>query len=204
MTSPSCVTSLARSKRSREDSPKPRLIFRFDPFGFITQGDAGDLVEVGFFLHAAGVGKNQLGAHLQALHFQVRQWLKQGEAVERAAVFELGQLGFGARMQRQHHGQVLGDGAQCAKDAVQAHGVVGVFLPVKGAQRVALVFQAVVFQANALAGEIAVVQDGVVHHITDVFDALFLLAFIRAGGRKGKAFVFEVVHGGFSWAQQQR
>ena len=65
-------------------------------------------------------------------------------------------------------------------------------------------FQAVVFEANALTGEIALVQDCVVHHIADVFDALLLLAFIRAGGRKGKAFLFKVVQGGFGGAQQQR
>ena len=87
-------------------------------------------MEVGLFLHAAGVGKNQFGTHLQALHFQVRQGLKQGEAVERAAVVLLGQFGFGARVQRQHHGQILGDGSQRIEDAVQARGVVGVFLSV--------------------------------------------------------------------------
>lgn len=41
--------------RAGQDVPAGR--YGFHPFGFVAQGDAGNLQPVGLFLHAAGVGQ---------------------------------------------------------------------------------------------------------------------------------------------------
>ncbi len=181
----------------------PARLDGFDPLGFIAQSDARHLLEIRFFLHAAGVGKDQFGAHLQTLHLQIGQRLQNCDAVECIGVMLLLNFFLCARVQQQHDWQVFDDIAQCAQDVVQALGIVSIFLPMKGAERVVLVAEAKGIEADLFFGALAVVQHGIKHHITNIHDALRRVGVIRAHGWERKAFMLQVVHRRLRGAQQQ-
>lgn len=160
-------------------------------------------MEISFLLQAAGVGEDDAGAHLQALHFQVGHGVEQGEPLQGAGLAGLIQFGTGARVQGEHDGQILGDLTERGEDAVQSDGIIGVFLAVEGTEGVTLFRESIAVETDTFAGELAVVEDRVVHDITDVVDALLADTTGAGGGREGIAFLAEIVDGGCGRAEQQ-
>lgn len=54
----------------------PARFNAFFPVGLIAQKDAGHFVIIRLYFHVAGVGEDQLAAHLQVLHFQIGHRVK--------------------------------------------------------------------------------------------------------------------------------
>ena len=86
---------------------------------------------------------------------------------------------------------------------MQALGIVGVFLPMKRAECVALMAKAEGIEGDLFFGALAVIQHSIKHNIANVHDVLRRMGAIRAHRRERKAFLLQVVHRRLRGAQQQ-
>ena len=58
----------------------PAQLQGFDPFRFVPQGNAGNFQPIGFFLHAAGVGKEKTGGFFQGDDVEIADGIDDFEA----------------------------------------------------------------------------------------------------------------------------
>ncbi len=107
----------------------------FDPFCFVSQGDAGDPEPVGLFLHAAGIGEEEARGFFEGDDVEIADGIDEAHVGWRQIVFFVHKF---ARPGMRGKDDGFIERRKGRQDVCQALGVIRVFGAMDGGQEVAL------------------------------------------------------------------